>query len=1052
MKTGIMTRITATIVVIGFIITQTGLGTAFALRPQERVEARGTGVGEDPILAELSQAANNLTAPVKAVVADTAAQATGKGWKIATAAAVIGGMTLGGVQQARINDLTAANEAAGQKITTTTQALQDTRVELVEANKTIKRYEDAQDKEFLAQQAAEQAAVEKELAAQEKAFKLLQAQVHKQIGQFSITFNKAGEIADISLPAVLVPHKDSLYITVVVRNNTYVDSTGAENYNRRDYVVSERSIESAKGYAGTFTTGKDRQDSSVVTIMLTNEAYPSIPELFNVTAVIPGIYCDNTPGGDGNLTKPIVIRGKTPTTAVVAVAKAAGAGGLTKIYEEAGNMAQSVQAFFEVGHGATLENIKALVMQEITNYVDSVDSIAADTASQLPNDVTIKVYDMAQSVQAFFEVGHGATLENIKALVMQEITNYVEFVDGVVKEAATPAAESFIGTDELYKRLVTALKGYYELRVYEDRNLPDFFLSWSAYIRDNRASLSFKYDRSKQSIIIKESVMKDDEASLGFTWRDIKMTLGPSGKVTVNLDDSGKEKKEGPVLLLKKGESFLGILVDLDKSFFDVGNYFRRIKPNYVKIVVGDEVVNRYNGKLLLPPYLISRVEADTLLNKNANVRFISATTPAAGAATTGRKEQALGNKAGSQSIASSAGVDAQATGLTFDQQIKKVREFLTENGLSETHLVIDKSNKRFSLDLYNTQVSDISALSGLTNLEELYLSYTNVSDISALSGLTNLEVLGLSNTQVSDISALSGLTNLKELDLSYTNVSDISALSGLTNLKELDLYNTQVSDISALSGLTNLKELDLSYTNVLVNNIYKVFPEDFTGGLHVTLPTGTEVNCRIISAPAPAAGAAIERRNIQPVNAKEVTGVDIIGGLAESLGGSSELAEARALFHTNVTADENNAVWAYSPEAVLGDNLNTGLEFVTTRRIEANPSATFVIDIQGKNLDKFRQLGVPQGNIITANNITEAVDIIAERVGADINLVMTEWERDNLEGNIARDGLTTVLINLQQLYTQLFDISGQMGINIIDLDNVRISLDRAYILIGGSV
>jgi len=355
-------------------------------------------------------------------------------------------------------------------------------------------------------------------------------------------------------------------------------------------------------------------------------------------------------------------------------------------------------------------------------------------------------------------------------------------------------------------------------------------------------------------------------------------------------------------------------------------------------------------------------------------------------------------------------------------------------------------------LYLYNTQVSDISALSGLTNLEELYLSYTNVSDISALSGLTNLEVLGLSNTQVSDISALSGLTNLKELDLSYTNVSDISALSGLTNLKELDLYNTQVSDISALSGLTNLKELDLSYTNVLVNNIYKVFPEDFTGGLHVTLPTGTEVNCRIISAPAPAAGAAIERRNIQPVNAKEVTGVDIIGGLAESLGGSSELAEARALFHTNVTADENNAVWAYSPEAVLGDNLNTGLEFVTTRRIEANPSATFVIDIQGKNLDKFRQLGVPQGNIITANNITEAVDIIAERVGADINLVMTEWERDNLEGNIARDGLTTVLINLQQLYTQLFDISGQMGINIIDLDNVRISLDRAYILIGGSV
>ena len=114
------------------------------------------------------------------------------------------------------------------------------------------------------------------------------------------------------------------------------------------------------------------------------------------------------------------------------------------------------------------------------------------------------------------------------------------------------------------------------------------------------------------------------------------------------------------------------------------------------------------------------------------------------------------------------------------------------------------------NLYLSGAGVSDISAISGLTGLTNLDLSYTGVSDISALSGLTGLTDLDLSNTGVSDISALSGLTGLTNLYLSYTGVSDISALSGLAGLTNLYLSDTAVSDISALSGLTGLTNLDL--------------------------------------------------------------------------------------------------------------------------------------------------------------------------------------------------------------------------------------------------
>ena len=107
------------------------------------------------------------------------------------------------------------------------------------------------------------------------------------------------------------------------------------------------------------------------------------------------------------------------------------------------------------------------------------------------------------------------------------------------------------------------------------------------------------------------------------------------------------------------------------------------------------------------------------------------------------------------------------------------------------------------SLDLMQTQVSDISALSGLTALSRLDLRRTPVSDISALSGLTALRMLNLRGTQVSDISALSGLEGLKYLDLSGTQVNDIAALSGLTALSFLELSGTQVKDLSPLLSLT---------------------------------------------------------------------------------------------------------------------------------------------------------------------------------------------------------------------------------------------------------
>ena len=80
---------------------------------------------------------------------------------------------------------------------------------------------------------------------------------------------------------------------------------------------------------------------------------------------------------------------------------------------------------------------------------------------------------------------------------------------------------------------------------------------------------------------------------------------------------------------------------------------------------------------------------------------------------------------------------------------------------------------------------SDISALSGLTNLTNLHLNDNSITDISALSGLTSLTELALDNSRdlinIQPLLVNAGLGEGDEVDLRFTWVScsDVAALQG---------------------------------------------------------------------------------------------------------------------------------------------------------------------------------------------------------------------------------------------------------------------------------
>ena len=120
-----------------------------------------------------------------------------------------------------------------------------------------------------------------------------------------------------------------------------------------------------------------------------------------------------------------------------------------------------------------------------------------------------------------------------------------------------------------------------------------------------------------------------------------------------------------------------------------------------------------------------------------------------------------------------------------------------------------------FKLDLENTEITDISPLSKLTNLTYLNLGDNKITDVSPLSKLTNLTNLRLGSNHITNISPLSNLSNLTSLNLKYNKITDIKPLRSLTNLTYLNLYKNQIEDISPLSGLTNLIELYLEKNKI---------------------------------------------------------------------------------------------------------------------------------------------------------------------------------------------------------------------------------------------
>lgn len=172
--------------------------------------------------------------------------------------------------------------------------------------------------------------------------------------------------------------------------------------------------------------------------------------------------------------------------------------------------------------------------------------------------------------------------------------------------------------------------------------------------------------------------------------------------------------------------------------------------------------------------------------------------------------------------------------------EFDKVRDITETWGKEITDITgIEYLTNLESINLNNNKITDLTPLSNLEHLKDLYIGLNDCVDFSPLSNLKNLEKLHLGGNNMSNgLSFLQNLNNLEELRLNaceIPNEIDISYIFNLHKLKFLDLtlwrWVTE-EHLQGVSGLSNLKTLELSSCNI--GNI------DFIEGLHLeTLSIG---------------------------------------------------------------------------------------------------------------------------------------------------------------------------------------------------------------------
>ncbi|EKZ1089176.1 internalin N-terminal domain-containing protein, partial [Listeria monocytogenes] len=139
---------------------------------------------------------------------------------------------------------------------------------------------------------------------------------------------------------------------------------------------------------------------------------------------------------------------------------------------------------------------------------------------------------------------------------------------------------------------------------------------------------------------------------------------------------------------------------------------------------------------------------------------------------------------------------------------------YIPKNRLSDLTPIANLS-KLTTLDVEFNNVQTIDQLMNLTNLIELNISANPVSDISVVKKMTQLEFLTMRDCNVTDLAPVQNLSNMMMLWAGGNQITDITPLKNMSNLLGLSLFGNNITDISVVENLSSLEDFDIKANHV---------------------------------------------------------------------------------------------------------------------------------------------------------------------------------------------------------------------------------------------
>ncbi len=161
--------------------------------------------------------------------------------------------------------------------------------------------------------------------------------------------------------------------------------------------------------------------------------------------------------------------------------------------------------------------------------------------------------------------------------------------------------------------------------------------------------------------------------------------------------------------------------------------------------------------------------------------------------------------------------VDQQDGNVIVDKQLQMhINKYSLERKNINEPITKEDLLQIKTLSIYSGEgINEIAGLEYMTNLEKLTLRESNVTDISVISGLRHLKYLDLSSSSIESIQPVSKLENLDMLFLRDNKIADLTPLSQMKKIKILDLIGNNIKDLTPLFTVLSLEEVYLANNQI---------------------------------------------------------------------------------------------------------------------------------------------------------------------------------------------------------------------------------------------